>query len=95
MTHQAHSTPRQHIMANKEHTEILTAYLSRLIYGDHEAINKAVKNWELAWLTRGNKGQMNAYNDLRGTIAKAIDNMLPHDVENISKVLAKTVRATP
>ena len=74
-------------MQKTDHAEILAAYLCRLTLADIENIARTNRAWTHAALNYGNGAQDSARSAHYAAVCNAINNLLPHDLENIAKVI--------
>lgn len=74
-------------MQQVDHVEILSAYLSRLTLADIDNIAKTNRAWTHAAMNYGNNAQDSARASHYAAVCNAINNLLPHDRDNIAKLI--------
>jgi len=74
-----------------EHARILSAYLRRLNKKDLDRIIKADAKCWYASQNNGTNEQIKVQNEFDGVILDIMGNMLSHDRENITTIVAKIV----
>ena len=78
-------------MQKIDHAEILSAYLCRLTLADIDNIARTNRAWTHAAMNYGNSAQDSARAAHYDAVCNAINNLLPHDRDNISKVIQQVM----
>lgn len=75
-----------------QHSVILNAYISRLTLGDLDNLLKQSRACTYAAMNLGNSSQIEAQAGLYAAVCTAVDNLIRHDQEIISKIVNESVR---
>lgn len=75
-----------------KHSEILNAYISRLTLADLENLAKQSRACTHAAMNLGNSAQIEAQAGLYAAVCNAVDNLIRHDKEIISKIVNSSIR---
>jgi DNA-binding FadR family transcriptional regulator len=74
-----------------EHTRIFKSYIDRMRFDDIEKINDCVMNCMQQTLNGNANSQLDADFALHTAIMTAMESLLTHDRDNITKIVSNTV----
>jgi hypothetical protein len=77
----------------RQHTTILTAYLSRLSLADLRSITAAAAECHQAQLNEGLSAQVSRQRDMREAIDQAVNGLVNHDRHLITLTITDVVRS--